>query len=274
MNLYDTEIRHKNPDTEQELVIPIKLVGPVSIEKYKENFFANIKRDVPWLDESAPTDTPAIICGAAPSLNSSIEDIRRLKDSGAKIYACNSSNKVLIDDGIEVDYQPMLDPLPFMDKYIHPGAKTHLLASYVDPVCFDAAKNIVLWHPSTDWIVEALKDDPRKFMYIGGGVSVAICALCLAYTMGHRELHIFGMDSCFHGDAFYAKGREISEDEGGILYVTVEHEGKTYQTSYDMKQQVVIFIEVAKLLVEAGCKLNVYGEGLLQDVWRSKQKVQ
>jgi len=72
MELYDTEIRHKNPGTEQELVIPIKLVGPVSLDNYKENFFANIKRDVPWLDESEPTDTPAIICCAAPCLNSII----------------------------------------------------------------------------------------------------------------------------------------------------------------------------------------------------------
>lgn len=273
MELYDTAIRHKNPDTEQELIIPIKLVGPVSLEKYKENFASNIKRDVPWLDESEPNDKPALICGAAPSLRVHMDDVKSLKAEGAKIYACNSANHVLIDEGLEVDYQPVLDAALVMADYIHPKAKTHLLASYIDPKCFDVAPNVVLWHPSIDWIEQELKDNPRKFMYIGGGISVAISALCLAYTMGHREMHVFGMDSSYDGKTFYANGRGIAKSETNQLEVTVEYGGKSYPTTYDMKQQVIIFLEVAKLLLEAGCKIKVYGEGLLQDVWRSKEKM-
>lgn len=271
MDLYDTAVRYRNPNTNQDLVLPVRLVGPVSYEKYKENFLSNIQHDLPWLDESPVHDAPAIICGAAPSLIKNLDKIRELKERGGKVFGCNSACKTLADNGIEVDYQPVLDAHECMANYMHLDAKCHILASYVDTKLFDMSKNVIVFHPSIDWIEEHLKDDPRKFMYIGGGISVTISALCIAYTMGYREIHVFGMDSCFDGDAFYANGKGIAKDETNQLEVTIDFNGKSYRTTYDMKQQVIVFIEVAKLLLESGCKLGVYGQGLLQDVWKSKQ---
>lgn len=271
MDLYDTAIRHKNPDTNQELIIPIKLVGPVSYDKYKANFLSNIERHVPWLDESPINDIPAIICGAAPSLLNHLDKIKELQGNGGKVFGCNSACKTLYDHGVEVDYQPVLDAHECMKNYMHLDAKSHILASYVDTSLFEMSKNAILFHPSIDWIEEHLKDDPRKFMYIGGGVSVTISALCIAYTMGYREIHVFGMDSCFEGDKWYANGEGIAKHETNQLEVTVDFNDKSYRTTYDMKQQVIVFVDIAKLLLDSGCKLGVHGEGLLQDVWKSKQ---
>lgn len=268
MQLQDTSYRIMNPGASQELVIPITLLPPISGDKYKSNLEKNIVLDIPWLDESPVNDRPAVVCGAAPSMRKYTDTIKEISTKGA-VFACNSAAKYLIDHGIEVDFQPMLDPHPIMIESMHSGAKSHLLASYVDPALFKVANNPVIWHPCEEWVEERLKDEQRSFTYIGVGISVAISTLCIAYTMGHREIHVFGMDSCFEGDAFYANGKGAVTGETAPLYVDVEFNGKTYKTTYDMKQQVLVFVEIAKLLLKHGVQLKVYGDGLLQDVWRS-----
>jgi hypothetical protein len=221
----------------------------------------NQQRDIPWLKECAEHDGVAIICGAGPSLEDTLDEVRALKGT---IFACNSAANYLLDRGFDVDYQAMLDPHPIRDCDFAP-TKGHLIASIVDPKMFDRAKNAVLWHPYMDWIEDKLRPDCPEFAYIGGGVTVTNSVLCIAYTMGYREFHIFGMDSSFREEKTHVQ--EVLDE--GAFNVWVTQNGKTYQTAYDMKEQARVFLGMHGHLTSIGCNITVYGSGLLPDMFKA-----
>lgn len=264
MRLNDTQLRYTNPGASEDLVVPINLVAPVSLDAMKANVLKNQQRPVTWIDSIPEHDGVAIICGAGPSLKDCMGDIISLN---GEIFASNSAAGYLLSRGIDVDYQVMLDPHPILKTDFAP-AKKHLLASIVDPEIFEIATDAVLWHPNTEWIEEVIKPDCPPFTYIGGGVTVTNSALCLAYTMGYRKFHVFGVDSS-HKD-----GKTHVQDVAGLegFAVLIHENGKEYQTTYDMKQQAVIFMEIYRQLTEIGCTIEVYGEGLLPDMFKANSQ--
>lgn len=260
MRLLDPDLRYTNPGTSADLVLRVELVTPVDDEGMKANVIENQKLDIPWVKECPAHDGVAIICGAGPSLADTIEEIRQIKGD---IFASNSANGYLIDRGVPVEYQVMLDPYPVRDGDCY-AAKTHLLASIVDPRMFTLAKSPVLWHPSIEWMDALIKPDAPEFCYIGGGITVSNSAVCLAYTMGYRKFHIFGMDSSHREEKTHVE--DVFELESFSVLIT--EGGKDYRTTYDMKQQVVVFLQLHKLLTAAGCDITVHGSGLLPDLFR------
>ena len=260
MNLADQELRYKNPGTNQDLVIGIKMVSPVSREEMARNLKINQMRDVSWLKECPAHDGVAIICGAGPSIEDTLEEIRGIDGT---IFACNSAAHYLLNNGFDVDYQVMLDPYPVREVDYAP-AKHHLLASIVDPKMFEMAQDVTLWQPCMDWIEELIRPDCPEFVYIGGGVTVANSAICIAYTMGYRKFHIFGMDSSFRDNKTHVK----DVPEFGAFYVRVKENGKEYETAYDMKEQARVFLGMREYLKSIGCIIKVYGSGLLPDTVR------
>lgn len=264
MKLDDTFFQYRNPETTKDLIIPIGMEGTVTLEETKVNVKANILHDVPWLDESPAHDGVAIICGAGPSLADTIDQVKAAQEAGGKIFASNSACAYLISQGIKVDYQSILDPHKWMADDLA-EADCHLLASFVNPALFKAAKNPVLWHPLTDWIEGYIPEGRSNFTFIGGGITVTNSSLCLAYTMGYREFHVHGMDSSHRAGKKHVA--ECTEADG--LAVIVEEGGKTYATTYDMKQQVVVFRELRKQLIDAGCTVKVFGSGLLPDMFKA-----
>lgn len=263
MNLNDKCFTYKNPSASKDLIVPIHLVGCLSEADMLINLEENIRHDVPWLDQSPEHDCVAIICGAAPSLNDSLSLINEMQSENGVVFGCNSAAQVLSGNGISVDYQNIIEPHDIVLEKFCAAAKTHLIGSIAPPDLFRKANHPILWHPVLDFVQNRMIDSRRKFSYIGGGVSIGVYSLCLAYTMGFREIHVFGMDSSFKDGEFYANGDGLGI---GYLLVDVEHNGKTYKTTYDMKQQVVAFIQFKYLLNEAGCKVFVHGDGLLHDI--------
>lgn len=269
MKLEDQELRYKNPNTTSDLVIPVSLEAVLTHEQRLSNFNANCAHDIHWLNAQSEKPGTAIVCGAAPSLNHNIKEIA---ESGACIFACNTGAKVLAAHGVTADFQVLLDPQELVINEFCDTAKTHLLASIVDPKLIGMAKTPVLWHPDFPWMWDALKDSDKEFCYIGGGVSVGTYAVSIAYTMGYRDIKIYGMDSSFINGVTHANGWHVDNEGDGRIKVHVEFNGNNYQTTYDMKQQVLVFLRLADLLEQAGCKIDVIGEGLLPDVWADRKK--
>jgi hypothetical protein len=174
----------------------------------------------------------------------------------------NTAAKKLSDAWVRPHYQVILDSHAMMENEIG-EAEIHLLASIVNPKLFEYADHPVMWHPLIDWIEEEIPVDYPSFHYIGGGVTVTNSAICIAYTMGYREIHIFGMDSSFSAGRTHSTEQQ-TDDVG--LRIWVDHNGKTYETSFGLKQQVLVFLELKKQLEDAGCKVIVHGSGLLPDV--------
>lgn len=261
--LYEANrVRYKNPETQEELIIPVMLVPTVCVDDMKKNVIENSKLDREWLTERPLHDGTALVCGAGPSLLDTLDDIRELKKSGAVIFSCNSAAKFLNDHGIESDYQVILDSHHSTINEVGP-AKKHLLASLVHPSLFDHLPNAILWHPVTAWIEDCI--GKREFTGIGGGITVSNSAICIAYTLGFKHIHSFGMDSS-HRETTHATPQPPLE---GQWIIDIESKGKVYKTTFDFKAQVLVFEQLYKLLIDEGRTVTVHGSGLLPDLYTS-----
>jgi len=267
MELNDTVFKYRNIQASNDLIIPIILNSSVRHDIAFDNFDANISRDVEWLSETPVHEKEVIICGTGSSLNDCYAEIKQKQTIGTIVFSCNASAKLLRSNNIEVDYQIGLDPSEAMLDYFIDDAKNYLWASVVSPKLFEMSVNPVLWHPYLDWVIEKTEEIKKDFVYIGGGISVVMSALCIAYTMGYRKIHLYGADSSYVGNGYNATGGEVPESN---LPVIVENNGKSYLTTYPMKEQVRVFLMIEKELKKQGCNIQVYGEGLLQDVFKQK----
>ncbi len=263
MELDDTALRFRNPGAKGDLVLPVVLVGTTSLEEAKANLAVNRSHPI-WLNESPAHSGVAVLCGNGPSLSDTLDEIREL--DGA-VFACNDAANLLIDNGIKVDYQVILEAQPRIVEELAP-ADCHLLASMVNPEVFKRCKNAVLWHPYQKWVWEQIPEDHPPFLYIGGSSTVSMFALSICYTMGFRSIHTFGLDSS-HSNGKKHATREFNTP--GQIFVKVNACGKAYETTFDMKEQVRVFMVMQKQLRDLGCKVEAHGYGLLPDVWRQSQ---
>ncbi|MFA6904494.1 MAG: 6-hydroxymethylpterin diphosphokinase MptE-like protein [Gallionellaceae bacterium] len=269
MLLHDNEIRIRHPAATMDLILGVQLQAETDREYAEAQFNENIEFDCEWLKESQVNSSPAIVCGAAPSLLEGIELIKDKQKLGAVIFACNRAAQVLCENGIVVDYQVVLDPAKITESEFCDSAKTHLLSSFCYPPLFKRSNNPILWHLLTDFVVNRVEHLNRDFSYIGGGVTVANSTLCLAHTLGHREIEVFGMDSSYE-TSFYATGETLESIGSVQLLANIQHGGKNYKTTFDMKQQVVVFLKLEEELKKLGTKIRVHGTGLLPDVFNNQ----
>ncbi len=262
MQLEDTAIRYRNKEASADLVLPVELVGTTTLEEAQENLRNNLSHPM-WLNESPAHDGIAVLCGNGPSLADTLEEIR---DLDATVFACNDAANLLIDNGIGVDYQVILEAQPRIVEELAPADK-HLLASMCNPEVFKRCANAILWHPYSKWVWDEIPKEHPPFVYVGGSSTVSMFALSICYTMGFRKIHAFGLDSS-HKD-----GRKHATPEfdapGCLVSCNVEALGKSYPTTYDMKEQVRVFLVMRAQLKTLGCAIEVHGSGLLPDVARA-----
>jgi uncharacterized Rossmann fold enzyme len=230
------------------------------------NIEANSRRDVEWISAQEAHDGHAVIVGGGPSLVDSLDAIRWRKSIGQRVFALNGAGKFLAQHGIKADYIVIIDARPgniaFLDS---PGQR--LLASQCDPSLFDAGP-AVLWHPKMDDIESHLPDERETLTLIGGGTTVGLSSMCLAYTMGYRKLHLFGYDSS-HRETGHAYAQPMNVGEP-VCKVTVF--GKTFIASLAMAKQAEFFPTVCDNLIDLGCVITVEGDGLLPYMTRQIAK--
>ena len=84
--------------------------------------------------------------------------------------------------------------------------------------------------------------------------------------MGYRTFHIFGYDSCHSAGESHAYPQPMNRF---IPTVDVEFAGRKFTASVAMKAQAEKFQMTSQALKQEGCALHVYGDGLLQHMYRS-----
>lgn len=264
------EVVHKrihNPDASAPLIIPILVVSNTTDEDLARNIRANAALDLPWLAAHDAHDRQAIMVGGGPSAANYLDDMRALKAAGGVIFAMNGASRWLQRHGIRPDYQVICDAKPETATLVDPYAKAHIFASQVNPETMRAVEQPTVWHLGAEEI-ETLFPVPRKvrggYVILGGGASVGNSALCVAYALGFRTMHLYGYDSS-HRDGESHAYRQAMND--WIPTVDVEWAGKTYTTSVAMKAQAEKFQITAGQLKQMGCTISVYGDGLLQHMY-------
>jgi len=259
----------RNPHAKAPLRIPIAITLNTPDEEIRENVRINTARDLPWLAAVDAHDSIALMVGGGPSTADHIEDIRRMAAEGATVFAMNAASQYLRSHGIAVDWQVTCDAKTETAGLIDPLAKGHLLASHVNPLTMNAVPRPTVWH---SYLHVNEEDFPKErvkrggYALLGGEASTGLGALCVAYCLGFRRLEIFGYDSCHRENQSHAYRQKMNDT---IPAMQFEWAGRTFFTSITMRTQAERFPITGQALVEAGATLNLWGDGLLQHIWRT-----
>jgi SAM-dependent methyltransferase len=169
---------------------------------------------------------------------------------------------------MQVEYQnPHATKPLIMPVLVQPNTSEDVIDAQVHPDTLAAARGPELFHlnfPDIETLLPPEKVEAGGYTLLGGGVSVGITALVLAYAMGFRKLHLFGYDSCNRDGKTHA----YAQPQNAFMpNIDVIWAGKTYNASMAMKLQAEAFLKFAEQLKEEGCEITVYGDGLLQAMY-------
>lgn len=226
-----------------------------------ENIRKNSAADMEWVQPEAPHDGVAVIVGGGPSLKYDLQGIRELSGRPATVFALNGALNYLVDHEIPVDASIVIDAresnLVFVERQM---PVTYYLASQASPALFDhlADLDVRLFHIAIPGIMEFLKTLKRDAALVGGGRTVGLIGLVLAYTLGYREIHLYGYDSSYEEDMHHA----YEQNAMGVP-LEVEYEGGKFISSLAMINQAKDFEHIAAELVKRGAEIHVHGYGLL-----------
>lgn len=261
---------YQNPHATDELKLNILVVSNTPEKQIIENIKTNSNNHTQWLRFKEPHDKVAVLIGGGWSINDCVDQIKTLYQKGATIVAMNGSSKWCRDHDIEPDWQVIVDAKEETAQLVDPKTPFHYFASQCDPKTVDAAPNVILCHFGLERIEEYLPDDRVKaggYTLLGAGVSAGNAAMSIAFSQGYRELHLFGYDSSYHEDNSHAYEQKINQF---MPTTEITWGGKTFIASVAMKGQAEKFPLNVAALNNAGCEVFVYGEGLLQTIYRTK----
>lgn len=226
------------------------------------NVQENSRLPLRWVKSLPAHDGHAIIVGGGPSVSDYLPSIRQRIAHGQTVFALNGAARFLSQSGILADYQVMLDARPENIELLGP-AKAHLLASQCHPSLFASVSNATLWHPCMEGVDELLPDYDDSYALIGGGTVVGLSAMALAYTLGYRNLHLYGYDSSHRESAGHAYAQPLNTGDP-MCKVTLG--GKTFTSSLAMAAQAERFPVLCNSLIDLGCTITVDGDGLIMAV--------
>lgn len=258
-----TEMVFKNEHATEKLHYEVATECNVDDKKILQNVLENSRRCKRWLKSLPENDRQLVICGSGASISGQIATISKLQDDGAVVWALNNAAGWLLVNGITPDAQVIMDAQPVTLNCLRPEI-TSYLASQVDPSLFGVAQNAYLWHTTLGNVMvdeqEGFPQHCDDYCMVGSAVSVGNTAMVLGYTQGFRDIHLFGYDS----SNSHVAPQPWNDGEPMTI---VGFNGKEYVCSLTMSLQAKTFMGRARALEAAGCKISVYGEGLLPDMW-------
>lgn len=228
--------------------------------------YSNARLGIPLVKSLPAHDRHAVLVGGGPSLKRYLQRLKARAKNGQTIFALNNSAKWLLENGIEPHYQVILDARAGNKSFIAPLKVAYLFASQVHPSLFeDVEGDVLLWHPQwreeQDVFDKSLPDDTPEHALIGGGLTVGLSAMALAYTLGYRKLHLFGYDSSFEDGESHAYKQHDPNPQNAPVEVT--HTGQKFISSLAMVGQAESFQKLADDLIDLGCIITLDCDGLL-----------
>lgn len=242
-------------------------------ERLAYNVHNAIARDLQWFDIAPPHDGQICIVGGGPSLSDTLADLKWRISIGQKVWALNGAGRFLVNNGIIPDAVVIADAREENADFLYGiDKRTRIyLASQCHPSLFDKAikergVDVILWHVNTEGMVELLKDEKARPVHlIGGGSTVGMNAMVMAFAQGYRKQHLYGFDSCYLDDRHHAYPQTLNDHD---RIVDALYGDRHFKIAPWMAQQVNDFQELAPALVLDGCIITIAGDGLLQAVAR------
>lgn len=149
--------------------------------------------------QTARLKTPAFVIGSGPSIDQDIEIIKEYKDR-AVIFACGTSARILLANGIEPDFMLLLEngevPVDAMEKVAAAydvGDAVMIASNTVSPRVKSICKETVYFFRTS--LSPYPVFCPGLGHYISDpGPTVANTGLGAALGLGFKELYLFGID--------------------------------------------------------------------------------
>ena len=241
-------------------------------KKIRKNFRINGARDLKWVSRMEAHTGIAVICGSGPSLKECLPEIYARAKAGQYIFAINGAAQFLADRGIKPVWFITLDMRPENVKFVKSRpTMRYLIGSNCAPELFDelAGEDVGVIHPAGYEDLEDCLPTTRSICAIGGGHTSGLTALCTAHTLGFREIHLYGYDSC---DAPGGESHAFEQSEGvqeqRRLRIRVGDNGVEFSCSFAMYAQAKEFPKYARMLADEGSTVSVHGDGLLPVIAR------
>lgn len=225
-----------------------------------ENVRSACARDLPWLTVKPAHEGHVAIVAGGPSMADKLGEIRWRMSIGQQIWAVNGTAAYLREKGIIPDGHVIVDARAENRGFLD-GADprtTHYLASQCNPALFEVG-NVVLWHAASPGMAEMLTGK-RETALIGGGSTVGLQAIAIAYVLGYRKIHLYGFDSSYRGDMHHAYPQSLNADERVVTAVIGD---RTFRSAPWMVQQAEEFLSTRAELEGAGAIITAHGDGLL-----------
>ena len=205
----------------------------VSVEIRAANVRSAMKRGAREYKISMPNDRSSIMVGGGPYVQNELFTISSFAPQGEN-FASNNVTRYLAERGMTPDIHVLLDAHPLVADFVAPDLRMiRYYASQCEPEVLDKAGNeLIIWHAAS----MALDDIPGIDTIVGGGSTTATRAIYLAYGLGYRDFHFFGMDSSYPNCKRHAYKQD---DDNDILDVVCA--GETFQSSPQMIAQAEDF---------------------------------
>lgn len=237
----------------------------------QEALLANVKkacqRPLDWFAPSDEHDAHVSIVGGGPSLCDKVDELSWRQSIGQYVWVLNNAHKALEGTGIKYDCQVLLDARPETAGFITDAA-SYLVSSQCDPSVFAAlhGKPVTVWHansPGMSDLAELAEERERYAYLVGGGTTVGMNALALAFLSGYRLIHLYGFDSCYRDGKHHAYPQALNDADRPIETV---YGDKSYLCAPWMVGQAREFMEVVPGYMDDGLVVTVHGSGLLPDI--------
>lgn len=214
----------RNELVRQYLVIrPLMEVNVRTATNIQENTLKNLIHvaDAPDIGElgGAYEDVPFVLVGAGPSLDESIDFLKKIKDK-AIIVSSNSPFRKLINAGIEphlvVTADPMAPTLAGFENlnYDHEVPMACPFSAYPEIVSRFSGR-ILTWstfNPIVDYVKDTLgKKEGTKILEKG---TVSGCVLDISKLFGCKRVYFVGQDMCVRDDGRYYSDDTSYSDSG------------------------------------------------------------
>lgn len=242
------------------------------------NMESNFNKKLPDLYELSGKQSGGVaIIAGGPSINGQIEQIKTLQQQGVKIMAILRMYPWCVDNGITPDYVVSLDCTEdqasgFAKKV---SGVTYLFASVTNPSFVEIVdgEKVYIFDSRDDKKIQLLRAAAgyTACTVINGGGSVAICCMSLAFNLGFRDLHIFGLDLMFtNTEKTHADG--IAGESVQQRIMPVEINGETIQTTGSFLEFANQALDLVSVAHDEGMLdfVKFYGDSLVNKFWDGK----
>lgn len=265
----------------------LDLYGQMNVESaaVRQNISHAIRLGYPQLQPQPSRPERVCIVGGGPSLRDTEAELRELLFDGAFIVATNGSYRWLVERNIRPHAMVLLDARAGQAHFFDPDVPNcrYWLCSQCHPDSWAAVhgrRYVGVFHSMTeDEETLRLLDEYYLGQWYGvpGGTSVGLRSIVLFRMLGFLRFDLFGLDSCWTGDAHHAFVQPENDAERRYK-VVVTAEREPYETRiffcapWHLKQ-AEDFLQMIKYSGDQFL-LNVHGDGLLAYLLQAQAHVQ